>query len=267
MKSARILVWGMLLSLLAFALPYLLGLRQTELAITGICLCAMSLGLVLNRVDAIAQVAIAQPSQRDCRHLLVTTILSSVCLFLGCWISLTLLMLIVSDSDLSRTFAFVAEYQAITAGNLGQGQFAALAEILPHNLGVMATVTVLSIVYGNFGLSFSLTWNITLWTAILVPLVARTVAASSNAGLAAFFVSNLAIAPHVLIEFLAYLQAGLAAVHTRNAFLVDRGSRAITAIRLRCLLAALAAGAMLLTAAAWFESQFAGAVLRFLPAG
>lgn len=255
-----LLAQGLCLALLAYLLPYLLGIRGLELAIAGIFLSAIALSKSLDNCLASAR---GPENISLCGSL--SGLLACSILFAGFGAGLIILTVGVPEEQLWLVFGFADEIGLLTTGNLGQGQFAPFSDVLLHNLGIMATIVILSAVYGMPGLAISLTWNITVWTVVLAPMVCRTVSASGNASETALFVSVLAISPHVLLEFLAYLHAGCIAVTTRVLVVEAQKVRSNLQFPLQNLLISLLLSGLLLALAAFSESHFSAFILGFLP--
>jgi hypothetical protein len=142
---------------------------------------------------------------------------------------------------------------AVDAAGVGDGLGAGMGSWMGlslHNLGVLAAVVVLSLLFRGYGTMLALSWNACVWAFVLAQhggARLRTVAA---------------VTPHLALEGLAYVVGGLGAVYLSQGFVrYDFGDP-----RLRQVLGAgarmltLAAG--LLVGAAFLEARWAPLLLR-----
>lgn len=259
-KIARITGTGALLPVSAFALPWLLGLRKSELLLAGFFLTAISIAIALQK-----RYPLDDGTSRYSHQTLLNLTIETMTLSLGVLAGLTILMCAINTQFSPTGFFLTDELGLLNSGNLSQGDFAPFSATFPHNLGVLATLCVLSAVYGVYGFSFAITWNLSVWSMVLVPVVDRTLDVYPTAVMRVLLVSVAAIAPHLVLELLSYVLGGIASILVARSLVAGVTGKSFSFNRMKSAWLGLAISAPVLAVASLSESHLAAYILKLLP--
>lgn len=155
--------------------------------------------------------------------------------FFGVLSTFVALALLSDAASRQRFFAFAAGF--VHSGAVRD--FGQTGPILVHNLGVLGTVTVLGFLYRGYGGMLSLAWNAAVWAFVLVEMLAGPDSTSP-------IVLLVAVAPHLLVESVAYVLGALSAMFASKAILTHDVGDSLRRALLAC--AALFAAAVALVA-------------------
>lgn len=173
-------------------------------------------------------------------------------LFSGVFAGYALIAYFLDERSIGAAFGFALRAAAIGGENLLQRDFGTFSSILGHNFGVLLVIALLSFIYRAYGTMLALAWNASLWALVITMLALRAAADTGMPAFASVALAIVALAPHLLLEGLAYITASLAFLFASKGLTTYAGDDP----RLRNVLAAAAA----LTVAACATLALAAAV-------
>jgi hypothetical protein len=131
-------------------------------------------------------------------------------LFAGVFSGYALIAYVLDETRVIGQFGFALRAAALGGENLLQRDFGTFSSILGHNAGVLLVIACLSFVYRAYGTMLALAWNASIWALVITVLAMRTAHDSGLPAFASVTLAVLALAPHLLLEGLAYITASLA---------------------------------------------------------
>jgi hypothetical protein len=192
------------------------------------------------------------------------TALSVLAVFLGIFAAFVVATPFFGPDSVERRFGFLLETpteQSIVTQSWGPP-----LPLLGHNLLVLGSGVVLGLVYRSFGVLIVLAWNAASWGLVLPFLVDRALHSGEHQPVVLIAASLVGVLPHLILEALAYVTAGLAAVFGSNQLTTtDATGAGVSAKRVaKSCAIMLAIASVLLAAAAMLESYWTPFVLGAL---
>ena len=182
-------------------------------------------------------------------------------IFLGIFSAFVIAALVFGSDRVQRRYGFLLE---TTKASIISQSFGPPLPLIGHNLLVLASAVILGLVYRSFGVRIVLIWNAASWGMVLPLLVLRAVAIGVHQPAALVGASLVAVLPHLVLEALAYVTAGLAAVFASHLLTHDEVGGAPGPDLRSCVRLLVIAIALLVTAAL-LESYWAPLVLGVFP--
>ncbi|MCO4764426.1 MAG: stage II sporulation protein M [Myxococcales bacterium] len=224
----------------------------TEAAVISIFLAAAALTpRLMALLEENRELVYAVPSGQSTRPANMKTVLSVCAIFCGLLLAFTVTAALLGPEGTLARFAVVGELSAVGHDDLLSRDFQSFGHIIGHNLRVLLSIATLSFVYRAFGLTTVLVWNAASW-GLLLTTMAKLTLQQSSVPLGVFLpIATLAVLPHMLIEGLAYVVGGLAAVYLSQAIAKygPSDARLPPVLRIVAKLAAVALIAVLVGAA------------------
>lgn len=186
---------------------------------------------------------------------------SVLAIFLGIFAAFVVAALVFGSDRVERRYGFLLE---ITDASIITQRFGPLVPLLAHNLLVLASAVVLGLVYRSFGVRIVLIWNAATWGLVLPLLVLRALATGAHHPVGVIAASFVAVLPHLVLEALAYVTAGLAAVFASLLLTRDDASGAAGPDPKACARMLVISIALLVTAG-MLESYWAPFLLDAFP--
>ncbi|MDB4947000.1 MAG: hypothetical protein JWP97_6534 [Labilithrix sp.] len=149
---------------------------------------------------------------------------SVLALFLGIFTASVAAALVFGSERVERRYGFLLEITVPKEHSIFTQSFGPPLPLLGHNLLVLASAVVLGLVYRSFGLRIVLVWNAVSWGLVLPMLVVRALATGAHHPGALAAGTLVAVLPHLVLEALAYVTAGLAAVFASHLVTDDPAS-------------------------------------------
>jgi uncharacterized membrane protein SpoIIM required for sporulation len=176
-------------------------------------------------------------------------------LFLGMLLAYMGTALALSELRLSGSFRFAIELAGMNDRSLLSSRFHSTGGVFFYNLRILIAVFILGFLYRSYGMLLSLAWNAGVWGVVFVWLARRGLGSAQESAGLYLLRALVAILPHMLLEALAYVLAGLAALFFSLAFsnhqVGDRHFRR----RMRAVRSSLVLSIVMLYVAAWLESH------------
>jgi hypothetical protein len=188
---------------------------------------------------------------------------SVLAIFLGIFAAFVVAALIFGSDRVQLRYGFLLEITAPKATIISQS-FGPPLPLLRHNLLVLVSAVILGLVYRNFGVRIVLIWNAASWGLVLPLLVLRALATGAHHPAVLIGASFVAVLPHLVLEALSYVTAGLAAVFASLLLTNDDVSDA-AGPNVKSCARMLAISVALLVTAAMFESYWTPFVLDAFP--
>lgn len=238
-RVAQLFIEAALFTGIGVLMALALGIEQP--GVISIFLAAGALG---SRAKEILRTAEEDDSHRAPAELLA--------LFAGVTLAYSALTLWLGADGTRDAFAFALDAAHAGTDDLLHRHFPAMWPLFGHNLAVLGTVVVLSVVYRSYGALLALAWNASVWGVVLTSLVLRS---SLEGGGWPLLVVGLGLLPHLALEALAYVVAALAgarlgrALTRRSAF--DAPIRPFGAAVATLLLASLIESTVPPTLSSW----------------
>lgn len=189
------------------------------------------------------------------------SILSGVVLLISMVITYGIIASLTDKSILAERFTFVGV--TYTDALLTPDRFSRGMEFFFHNSRVMFLFILLSFVYRSLGTSLALGWNAGVWTVTII-LMVRTGMGESDNSFVYSLVAFAAIAPHLIIEGLAYITGSLAGIFvSRGLTLYEKDPLKLRRV-LRASLLLVVIAFVILATAALIEHFWAPWMLQFI---
>jgi uncharacterized membrane protein len=188
---------------------------------------------------------------------------SVLAIFLGIFAAFVVAALLFGSDRVHRRYGFLLDITAHTASITTQS-FGPPLPLLGHNLLVLASAVLLGLVYRSFGVRIVLIWNAASWGLLLPLLVLRALATGAHHPAVLIGASFVAVLPHLVLEALSYVTAGLAAVFASLLLTHDDVSGAAGPNLTSCARMLVISVALLMTAA-MLESYWTPFVLDAFP--
>jgi hypothetical protein len=185
---------------------------------------------------------------------------SVLAVFLGIFWAFVVAALVFGSERVERRFGFLLEITVPKEHSIVSQSFGPPLPLLGHNLLVLASAVVLGLVYRSFGVRIVLVWNAASWGLVLPLLVVRALATGAHHPGALIAASFVAVLPHLVLDALSYVPAGLAAVFASLLLTRDDVSGAAAPILKSCARMLVMSVALLVTAAV-LESYWTPLVL------
>jgi len=260
-RPAQLAVEGILSTLVSTAVPVALGIEAAGFVSLFLVAAALS--------DRVRQ--LLDENRRDIWERKVggwranrTTATGILALFAGVFAGYTLVGYSLDEARIAAAFGFALRAAALGGENLLQRDFGNFASIFGHNISVLLVIALLSFVYRAYGTMLALAWNASVWALVITLLAMRAATASGLPAFASVALAVTALAPHLLLEGLAYITASLAFLFASKGLTTYPGDDP----RLRSVLAASAvltvAACAALAAAAAVEVVLAPLALSLL---
>jgi uncharacterized membrane protein SpoIIM required for sporulation len=189
---------------------------------------------------------------------------SVLAVFLGIFAAFIVAALVFGSERVERRFGFLLEITVPKEHSIISQSFGPPMPLLGHNLLVLASAVVLGLVYRNFGFRIVLVWNAASWGLVLPLLVVRALDTGAHHPGVLIAASFVAVLPHLVLEALSYVTAGLAAVFASHLLTHDDES-VVAGPNLKSCSRMLMMSVVLLMTAAVLESYWTPFVLDLFP--
>jgi hypothetical protein len=161
------------------------------------------------------------------------------------------------EARVASLFGFALRAAALGGESLLERDFGTFPALLAHNGGVLLVIACLAFVYRAYGTMLALAWNACIWALVITTLAVRGASSSGVSPVRAIAVATATLAPHLLLEGVAYITVSLAFLFASKGLTTYPANDA----RLRRVLGASA----MLTLAACVALVLAAAVEVALP--
>lgn len=188
------------------------------------------------------------------------TALSLLVVFLGIFVAFVVASLWFGSERVDRRYAFLVEIAVRKKHSIVSQSFGPFLPLLRHNLLVVGTAVLLGLVYRSFGVLIVLVWNAASWGLVLPWLVLRALETGVHRPFALIAGCFVAVLPHLVLEALSYVTAGVAAVFLSFLLTIDDIAESWTRVLKSCGRMFALALVSLVTAAA-LESYWTPLVL------
>jgi hypothetical protein len=131
-------------------------------------------------------------------------------LLCGVFAGYAIVAYLLGESRVAGLFGFALRAAALGGETLLERDFGTFSAVLAHNAGVFVVIACLSFVYRAYGAMLALTWNASVWALVITTLALRGGPSAGLAGFAPVVLAVAALAPHLVLEGLAYVAASLA---------------------------------------------------------
>lgn len=188
-------------------------------------------------------------------------------------LSAMLLALLLGAFLAFTTFAALLPWTAVTElfqEQLGRRQyfpvmhFGQFRPLFFHNLGVLVLFFVIALPFRQGGVMLAIAWNASVWGATVGTLARQWAEGRGPSFWLALPAVSFAILPHLAIEGLAYVMAGLAGVFASRAATRHRWSSPIMLEVLQSVLRLLGFAAALIAVGAAWEANVARLLVKLV---
>lgn len=256
-RGVRLVGEGALSALVSLLLARSMGTDGVQIAVF------FSAAGLVHRLDALLEENRTAVWIGETRRANLRTAASLMALFLGVFL-VYLVVMAFPGSHQEQAFGVAERWASIKDDTILSRRFGSFTGLAIHNLGVLGTFFLVSLVYRSLGALLVLSWNAALWAISLSLLMRRAQEVVVMSKALFFAVAWAAVLPHLLLEAASYAVASLASIYLSRALLLyslgDERFRAVAGAVGRILLASLG----LLLAAAFIESLLPGFVLSRL---
>gem|GEM_PF-1197921 len=185
------------------------------------------------------------------------TAFSIFAIFLGTILAYVIAAIWMDDKDVASSFHFALKAAGLGTDSILTRNFSGLGPVVFHNSIVLVSVSLMSFVYRAFGALLAIVWNACIWGLVLTFLVKRGLTITEGSAVGFIAISSIAVLPHLILEAAAYVAAAMASIFLSKALMkYSFGTPEFRAVFLSCL-RLFAISAVLLFAAALFETQLA----------
>lgn len=191
---------------------------------------------------------------------------SLLAIFLGVLVAFVVAALLFGSAGVEGRFGFLLELTVPKEHSIVTQSFGPPLPLIGHNLLVLGSAVILGLVYRDFGALLVIVWNAASWGLMLTLLVLRAVQTGDHHPAVLVLASFVAVLPHLVLEALAYVTAGLAAVFG-SLLLTNDDIRALAGRVTRSSAVMLATSIVFLVAAALLESYWTPLVLDTVRTG
>ncbi len=152
----------------------------------------------------------------------IATAVSILALFVGVFAVYAAAVGFLPSARIEKTIAVVAQIARIGEDTILTRRFGSFVRLMAYNAGVLATLSVVSVVYRSLGALLALSWNAALWATALGMLIRRAAAVTATSKGLFVGVACIAILPHLLLEAAAYITGSLGAIFLSRAMFLYR---------------------------------------------
>jgi hypothetical protein len=191
---------------------------------------------------------------------------SLLAIFLGVFVAFVVAALLFGSAGVESRFGFLLELTVPKEHSIVTQSFGPPLPLIGHNLLVLGSAVILGLVYRDFGALLVIVWNAASWGLMLTLLVLRAVQTGDHHPALLVLASLVAVLPHLVLEALAYVTAGLAAVFG-SLLLTNDDIRALARRVTKSSAVMLATSIVFLLAAALLESYWTPLVLDTVRTG
>jgi uncharacterized membrane protein SpoIIM required for sporulation len=191
---------------------------------------------------------------------------SLLAIFLGVFVAFVVAALLFGNAGVESRFGFLLELTVPKEHSIVTQSFGPPLPLIGHNLLVLGSAVILGLVYRDFGALLVIVWNAASWGLMLTLLVLRAAQTGDHHPAVLVLASFVAVLPHLVLEALAYVTAGLAAVFG-SLLLTNDDIRALAGRVTRSSAVMLATSIVFLVAAALLESYWTPLVLDTVRTG
>ena len=252
-------VEALILTLISVYAVRLIGVPEPGLI--GIVLASAAMTPRLNQILELNRARIWS-GEGNGRRVNLASMISGLSLFSGMFVAFMAIGIASSDAVLIKDFNFiVTRIQLDTNTVLSPERFSQGVSIFQHNLSVLITLALMSVVYRSLGAMFALGWNAGVWGVTIVLFMGGGRDTELNTVVYGTMIL-IAIIPHLIVEAASYLIGALAAIFLSRGLTIyrlndTRLNRVMSAVG---VLAILSVG--LLVSGALLENYFPRLVLE-----
>lgn len=116
----------------------------------------------------------------------------------------------LGEARVASLFAFALRAAALDGETIFERDFGTFPALVAHNAGVLLVIACLAFVYRAYGTMLALAWNACIWALVITTLAMRGAASAGTPAVAKVGLAIAALAPHLVLEGLAYITVSLA---------------------------------------------------------